>query len=289
MNGRGERFAVKHQEWPNQAKLQQLLITVLPVSLLLLVMIVAGRVSPASRQPLDGVGRSTQRHSGAGVQTHGVARAAGVAAVHGLLSMGMAARGLYEGVARHELLKGVRGGRRGLQEQLGRPGMADGHETNTGAMSNSSNMGSATGGISGFPAGASNITTSAGNDTSGGGDSSATAESSVSPPGNLTEAGYATAPSSSSSSSSITPARNNTAAGNLTRSGNFSGAAGNGTEGGAVRYFTVGQEAFVWGSPLVTFFRQQATRAALDAFSFANTTAVVGTTSELQSPFGALV
>ncbi|CAI5520520.1 unnamed protein product [Closterium sp. Naga37s-1] len=128
---------------------------------------------------------------------------------------------------------------------------------------------------------------SAGNGTSGGGGSSATAGDSVSPPGSLTGAGNATAPISSSS---ITPggnsssAGNATAAGNLTGGGNFTGVAGNGTEGGAVRYFTVGQEAFVWGSPLVTFFRQQATRAALNAFSYANTTAVVGTTSELHSP-----
>ncbi|CAI5464051.1 unnamed protein product [Closterium sp. Yama58-4] len=86
-----------------------------------------------------------------------------------------------------------------------------------------------------------------------------------------------------------TTAGNATAIGNFTGSGNFTGAAGNGTEGGAVRYFTVGQEAFVWGSPLVTFFRQQATRAALNAFSYANTTAVVGTTSELLSPLDASV
>ncbi|CAI5530088.1 unnamed protein product, partial [Closterium sp. Naga37s-1] len=139
----------------------------------------------------------------------------------------------------------AKGGRRGLQQQPG----GSVPVSSPGEMSNS---GAASGGTSAGAAGTSPPTSSSSGNNSGG---------SISGTGNATAVGNATG------------------AGAPTGAGNLTGAAGNGTEGGAVRYFTVGQEAFVWGSPLVTFFRQQATRAALNAFSFANTTAVVGTTT----------
>ncbi|CAI5529829.1 unnamed protein product, partial [Closterium sp. Naga37s-1] len=126
---------------------------------------------------------------------------------------------------------------------------------------------------------------SSGNSSGGSisGTSNTTAPPSIVPTGsaNGTAAGNPTGPGGAAgmAPTSTTPPSNNTAAGNPTGAGNFTAAAGNGTEGDAVWYFTVGQETFVWGSPLVTFFRQQATRAALNAFSFANTTAVVGTTT----------
>ncbi|CAI5464054.1 unnamed protein product [Closterium sp. Yama58-4] len=187
-----------------------------------------------------------------------------------------------------------------------------GNEANTGDASSSSDSNSMDpAGYPGLPEGAA-TSASAGNDTSAdasnstaetsiipGSDSTGSgntrAPTSISPAGNSAVAGNSTgggngarggnftgANSAIAPSSSTTPGGNSSDAGNGTEGGalqNVTGAAGNGTEGGAVRYFTVGQEAFVWGSPLVTFFRQQATRAALNAFSFANTTAVVGTTN----------
>ncbi|CAI5487269.1 unnamed protein product [Closterium sp. Naga37s-1] len=230
VNGQRENpSTVNHPAWANlRAKSQLLLGSVLAVSLLLVMMVIAVSVSSsASLQPFG----PTQRGMGS-TQQHGVARVAGMV-VRGLLETG-------------------RAGRRGLQEPLGGSGMGD--ESNAGATSSSSSN-------------SSNLYPAGGGYGVGG--------------GNFTGTSNATAPSSST-----TPGGNSSAASNGTEGGvlqNVTGAAGNGTEGGAVRYFTVGQEAFVWGSPLVTFFRQQATRAALNAFSFANITAVVGTTSEFNS------
>ncbi|CAI6000966.1 unnamed protein product [Closterium sp. NIES-64] len=312
VNGQRENpSTVNHPAWANlRAKSQLLLGSMLAVSLLLVMMVIAVSVSSsASLQPFG----PTQRGMGS-TQQHGVARVAGMV-VRGLLETG-------------------RAGRRGLQEPLGGSGMGD--ESNAGATSSSSSSNSSNlypAGNPDRPEGAA-TSTSAGNDSRGDG-SSSTAETSIispdgsntgagntrgrtsiTPAGNSAVAGNSTGGVNSTGAGNSTGARNSTGAGNFTRTSNatapsssttpggnssaasngteggvlqnVTGAAGHGTEGGAVRYFTVGQEAFVWGSPLVTFFRQQATRAALNAFSYANTTAVVGTTSELQSPFDAL-
>ncbi|CAI5983355.1 unnamed protein product [Closterium sp. NIES-65] len=290
VNGQRENpSTVNYPAWANlRAKSQLLLGSVLAVSLLLVMMVIAVSVSSsASLQPFG----PTQRGMGS-TQQHGVARVAGMV-VRGLLETG-------------------RAGRRGLQEPLGGSGMGD--ESNAGATttsssSNSSNLYPA--GNPDRPEGAA-TSTSAGNDSRGDGSSSTAETSIISPDGSNTGAGNTRGPTSitpagnSAVAGNSTGARNSTGAGNFTRTSNatapsssttpggnssaasngteggvlqnVTGAAGHGTEGGAVRYFTVGQEAFVWGSPLVTFFRQQATRAALNAFSYANTTAVVGTT-----------
>ncbi|CAI5948106.1 unnamed protein product [Closterium sp. NIES-64] len=303
VNGQRENpSTVNHPAWANlRAKSQLLLGSMLAVSLLLVMMVIAVSVSSsASLQPFG----PTQRGMGS-TQQHGVARVAGMV-VRGLLETG-------------------RAGRRGLQEPLGGSGMGD--ESNAGATSSSSSSNSSNlypAGNPDRPEGAA-TSTSAGNDSRGDG-SSSTAETSIispdgsntgagntrgrtsiTPAGNSAVAGNSTGGVNSTGAGNSTGARNSTGAGNFTRTSNatapsssttpggnssaasngteggvlqnVTGAAGHGTEGGAVRYFTVGQEAFVWGSPLVTFFRQQATRAALNAFSYANTTAVVGTTN----------
>ncbi|GJP66464.1 hypothetical protein CLOP_g23394 [Closterium sp. NIES-67] len=283
------RESVLDQAWLSRARLRRLAATVPPVALLLLLLLLA--------VPLCASAASAQTFRG------------------GLLQSGSEEAPSDKGSVRGGLMQEGRAGRRGLEQEAGRSSSGD--ESSGGAATGNTSIGAATDSSStsaagtsgpagnstaaGHLSGAGNTTaapsnTPAGNSTAAGhlsGAGNTTAAPSNTPAGNssgaappsITPAGN----SSGAAPNSITPAGNSSGAApnSITPAGNSSGAAppsitpagnSNGSTGVA-QFFTVGQEAFVWGSPLVTFFRQQATRAALNAFSYANTTAVVGTTT----------